>query len=84
MLLGGLWHGAAWGFIIWGALHGSYLAIHKFIGGSPEKDSLSEPFFTGMSKRIFMILLVSLTWIPFRQPDGALAWHYFTSIIQYL
>jgi alginate O-acetyltransferase complex protein AlgI len=29
MLLGGLWHGAAWRFIIWGALHGTALALHK-------------------------------------------------------
>jgi len=31
MLLGGLWHGAAWGFVIWGGLHGLYLAVHKLI-----------------------------------------------------
>lgn len=30
MLLGGLWHGASWNFIVWGALHGTALAIHKF------------------------------------------------------
>jgi alginate O-acetyltransferase complex protein AlgI len=30
MLLGGLWHGAAWTFVAWGALHGSYLVIHRF------------------------------------------------------
>jgi alginate O-acetyltransferase complex protein AlgI len=29
MLLGGLWHGAAWTFVAWGALHGLYLAIHR-------------------------------------------------------
>jgi D-alanyl-lipoteichoic acid acyltransferase DltB (MBOAT superfamily) len=32
MLLGGLWHGANWNFIIWGALHGAALAAHKFFG----------------------------------------------------
>jgi D-alanyl-lipoteichoic acid acyltransferase DltB (MBOAT superfamily) len=30
MLLGGLWHGAAWRFVIWGGLHGAALAFHKF------------------------------------------------------
>ena len=30
MLLGGLWHGAAWTFVVWGALHGSYLVAHRF------------------------------------------------------
>lgn len=29
MLLGGLWHGAGWNFVIWGALHGSYLCVHQ-------------------------------------------------------
>jgi alginate O-acetyltransferase complex protein AlgI len=31
MLLGGLWHGAAWNFIIWGAYHGTLLVIHKLV-----------------------------------------------------
>jgi alginate O-acetyltransferase complex protein AlgI len=31
MFLGGLWHGASWNFVIWGVLHGSYLALHKMI-----------------------------------------------------
>ncbi len=30
MLLGGLWHGASWTFVVWGGLHGLYLAVHKF------------------------------------------------------
>src|SRR5207248_3523488 len=28
MILGGLWHGAAWTFVVWGALHGAYLCVH--------------------------------------------------------
>ena len=31
MFLGGLWHGASWNFVMWGMLHGAYLAIHKLI-----------------------------------------------------
>lgn len=31
MLLGGLWHGASWTFVVWGALHGSYLCIEKLL-----------------------------------------------------
>jgi D-alanyl-lipoteichoic acid acyltransferase DltB (MBOAT superfamily) len=33
MLLGGLWHGANWTFVVWGFLHGMYLSIHKFFMG---------------------------------------------------
>ena len=83
MLLGGLWHGAAWGFVLWGALHGAYLATHKYLGGPSANGSLDEPLIRGMIKRVVFFTLVSLTWIPFRQPDGAMALHYFTSIIQW-
>ena len=33
MLLGGLWHGAAWGFVLWGALHGACLAMERMLSG---------------------------------------------------
>ena len=33
MLLGGLWHGASWNFIVWGSLHGVALAVHKYFRG---------------------------------------------------
>ena len=31
MLLGGLWHGASWTFVVWGALHGTYLCVERLI-----------------------------------------------------
>ncbi len=31
MLLGGLWHGAAWNFVLWGAFHGTILCVHRFV-----------------------------------------------------
>jgi len=34
MLLGGLWHGANWTFVVWGGLHGLYLAVHKMMMGN--------------------------------------------------
>jgi D-alanyl-lipoteichoic acid acyltransferase DltB (MBOAT superfamily) len=36
MLLGGLWHGASWRFVIWGGLHGAGLAVHKFMSSKVE------------------------------------------------
>jgi D-alanyl-lipoteichoic acid acyltransferase DltB (MBOAT superfamily) len=33
MTLGGLWHGAAWGFVLWGALHGACLMIERMLSG---------------------------------------------------
>ena len=46
MLLGGLWHGASWTFVVWGALHGIYLCIEKWVRqifGSREKTGLEKP-----------------------------------------
>jgi len=69
MFLGGLWHGASWNFVVWGMLHGSYLAIHKII--LDKFPSLKgHSFFktkVGIIVSIFITqYLVFLTWIPFR------------------
>jgi alginate O-acetyltransferase complex protein AlgI len=40
MLLGGLWHGASWNFVIWGGYHGSALAIERMVWGREEKKGL--------------------------------------------
>ncbi|GJQ61247.1 MAG: hypothetical protein SCALA702_03000 [Melioribacteraceae bacterium] len=72
MLLGGLWHGANWTFVVWGGLHGLYLAVHKLMMGS------KKPRYDNDFKRekgsvvLFLIkllstnLLVLLTWLFFR------------------
>lgn len=63
MLLGGLWHGAAWGFVIWGAYHGFLLVLQR----------LAEPFIPkswdnrGLQlKRIVTFHLVCVGWVFFR------------------
>ncbi|MEA1873273.1 MAG: MBOAT family O-acyltransferase [Bacteroidota bacterium] len=69
MILGGLWHGAAWRFIIWGALHGVWLGIHKgwiAVFGKPS----GKPGFWGHFLRVFLTFnLVSFAWIFFRAAD---------------
>lgn len=77
MLLGGLWHGASLRFIIWGALHGMALAVHKFfIELFPEKNPQSRTF----GKRTYNALTILFTfhfvafcWIFFRAKDFTLA-----------
>ena len=69
MFLGGLWHGASWNFVVWGILHGAYLAIHKVITNifPGLKNSL---FFKSKIGKIISILvtqyLIFFTWITFR------------------
>ena len=65
MLLGGLWHGANWTFVVWGAIHGLGLSIERLIFGSLR--NYAEPH--GWSKwlsRLITFHLVCLTWVFFR------------------
>jgi D-alanyl-lipoteichoic acid acyltransferase DltB (MBOAT superfamily) len=73
MLLGGLWHGAAWTFVIWGALHGSMLIAEHFLFG--EKNRLRDLSFGLQSIGVLVTFnLVCLTWIFFRSPDLEHVW----------
>ncbi len=69
MILAGLWHGAAINFLIWGALHGLYLAIHKILQTIFPKLSQSFFFKTKIGKIMSIIItqyFVLLAWIAFR------------------
>ena len=69
MLLGGLWHGANWTFVFWGALHGLALCLDKII---PKKKD------NKITYRILNIIatfsFVSFTWIFFRAENFSKAW----------
>ena len=71
MLLGGLWHGANWTFVIWGGLHGVYLAVHKLM--LDRRTALRDVAMTGVLPRLKQgasvlatLHLVMLTWVFFR------------------
>ncbi|MDE8345963.1 MAG: MBOAT family protein, partial [Acidocella sp.] len=59
MLLGGLWHGAAWKFVLWGGLHGVYLVIY----GWWERFGVRLP---AKLAQATTLLAVCLAWVPFR------------------
>ncbi|MCW5980176.1 MAG: MBOAT family protein [Bryobacteraceae bacterium] len=63
MLLGGLWHGAAWQFVVWGAFHGTLLAFERWIGKKSPYDWLPRP---GRIAVTFVLVLFS--WVLFRSP----------------
>ncbi len=64
MLLGGLWHGASWNFVIWGGLHGVVLAIERTFGVEQLYSRLPKPIRHGV-----VWLVVTILWLPFRAPD---------------
>jgi alginate O-acetyltransferase complex protein AlgI len=71
MLLGGLWHGAAWTFVIWGLLHGAYLMINHAWRASLGRKYL----LPGPAAWLLTFLAVTFAWVFFRSPtlDHALA-----------
>jgi len=72
MFLGGLWHGASWNFVVWGMLHGLYLALHKMILDKFPMLKNNSFFKTKIGKIIAILItqyFVFLAWIPFRVHD---------------
>ncbi len=73
MLLGGLWHGAAWTFVAWGALHGAYLCInHAWNNYGPAVAPRFEPAAT-LAAFVLTFLSVVVAWVFFRADDMASA-----------
>jgi alginate O-acetyltransferase complex protein AlgI len=72
MLIGGLWHGANWTFVVWGGLHGTYLSVERllrkrFAGFSPGP-------FTLFGAALFTYLMINVTWVFFRASTFSKAW----------
>lgn len=70
-LISGLWHGASWTFIVWGALHGFYVIIERFAGKIFEKwhfVQIKGPLSISLHflKKMAVFLLICTTWIFFR------------------
>jgi alginate O-acetyltransferase complex protein AlgI len=70
MLIGGLWHGANWTFVVWGGLHGFYLWIEKFVDDKTGKItalvSSHKKTIAGFLYALFTFFLINITWVFFR------------------
>ena len=79
MLLGGLWHGAAWTFVFWGGWHGLALGIHKFFKNR-RKEEKSLPSLISW----FLTMTVVLTgWIFFRSTSFKQAYEILLSMVTF-
>ncbi|HUW99583.1 MAG: MBOAT family protein [Phycisphaerae bacterium] len=76
MLLGGLWHGAAWTFVIWGGIHGAFLAIERFLGKAAPYRAMPRPLRVALT---FLIILVG--WVFFRSADLPSALEYLGALV---
>jgi D-alanyl-lipoteichoic acid acyltransferase DltB (MBOAT superfamily) len=70
MLLGGLWHGASWTFVCWGAYHGTLLAVHRAIGELRGAPAAARPVWRArlgwFASVVFMFALTLYGWLLFR------------------
>ena len=71
MLLGGLWHGASWNFLIWGGIHGGYLAFERAQG----KESIYHKL-PALLQVLITFFIVLIAWVFFRADTLPDAWQY--------
>jgi alginate O-acetyltransferase complex protein AlgI len=87
MLLGGLWHGASFRFILWGALHGIALAVHKFYSSLKLKFFRTDTRWSQQTIHVICILItfhfVCFCWIFFRAPNMQIAGEVLSQIINH-
>ena len=74
MLLGGLWHGANWNFVLWGGLHGLGLAVN----GLWHRAGWRMPWLFGWA---LTLVFVVVAWVPFRAPDWTTAGHMLAGLL---
>lgn len=72
MLIGGLWHGASWKFVFWGAMHGVGLAVHKLF--KPPLDKVPNNWAVKAVSWLLTMLCVAFLWVFFRADSWADAW----------
>jgi D-alanyl-lipoteichoic acid acyltransferase DltB (MBOAT superfamily) len=65
MLIGGLWHGANWTFVVWGGIHGGVLAVERLFGIDQDEANKSGWIVIWL-RRILLFNLVCVTWVFFR------------------
>ncbi|MGJ8664470.1 MAG: MBOAT family O-acyltransferase, partial [Marinicella sp.] len=82
MLLGGLWHGAAWTFVAWGAFHGLIIIATHQLGNSAALAGFaqSQQFFNKLLKWIMTFYLVLIGWVLFRATGMDSAWQIMTQM----
>ncbi|WP_240315166.1 MBOAT family O-acyltransferase [Mucilaginibacter pineti] len=86
-MISGLWHGANWTFIVWGALHGFYLicgmVTQKWRAAIANKIGLGAGIFANFLNISFTIFLVTISWVFFRAVSLGQAWDLLKGVFIY-
>jgi alginate O-acetyltransferase complex protein AlgI len=83
MFIGGFWHGAAWTFLVWGAIHGAFLGVERFIRERWRADERAPLLPRPASAALQWLVtfhVVCLAWIFFRADELGTAWDVVTGI----
>ncbi len=72
MLIGGLWHGASWTFVVWGGLHGLYLSVERLLRGRFSNYTPGPWALFGFA--LLTYTLINITWVFFRADGFGKAW----------
>jgi D-alanyl-lipoteichoic acid acyltransferase DltB (MBOAT superfamily) len=75
MLLGGIWHGAGWTFVLWGALHGGMLILAHLW-----RDRFGRHRLPPLLAQAMTLLAVVLAWVPFRAADLPTTWRIYAGL----
>ncbi len=69
MILGGLWHGASWSFVVWGAIHGAFLAAERLLRPLSDRASWTGTWLARRMGSALTYILVCVAWVFFRATD---------------
>jgi len=83
MLLGGLWHGAAWTFVVWGGLHGAFLAAERWLKARFGRGTMWKRWGPRLFLGLLTYFLVNITWVFFRAQDFGTAWRMIDTMLTF-
>jgi D-alanyl-lipoteichoic acid acyltransferase DltB (MBOAT superfamily) len=81
MLLGGLWHGANWTFVAWGAFHGVLLCGYRMLAGEKDAGEARAHPLRSLASAFVMFQFVAIGWLLFRADTIGQAWRMFVKIV---
>ena len=84
MLIGGLWHGASWTFVVWGGLHGLYLAAERWLVARLRHHAFWKKLPAKIMLAVVTYFLVNITWVFFRAADFSMAWRMIVTMLTFV
>ncbi len=84
MLLGGLWHGASWTFVVWGGLHGLYLAAERWLKARFGDNAVWGKLPAQILLAVLTYFFVNITWVFFRARDFDTAWRMIVTMLTFV